>query len=301
MCVSSSRRRAAARPQRPGFYFPIDRSASDGYRARPVSRPEVLSIASELALEAVAPDVYVGASALEEGRVFGGLMIAHALRAAHATVPDDRIAHSLQCAFVRAGRNDESLRYEVERTHEGASFSTRRVVVHQAGAVAFVLTARFQVAEDGPEYQPAAGPTGPRPEELPVGRYDSPWFESRDVPPDAPGHPAHARAAWFRCRTVLPDDAAMQQHALAFLTDHGPTRAVRQPHLDDYDTERRISVSLDHAVWFHRPARVEEWLLYELVPASTSGGRGLALGTVRTAGGDLVATVAQEALLRMLG
>src|SRR5262245_47585497 len=186
MCVSSSRRRAAARPQRSGFYFPIDRSASDDYRARPMSRPEVLSIASELALEPVAPDVYVGASALEEGRVFGGLMIAHALRAAHATVPDGRLAHSLQCAFVRAGRNDESLRYEVERTHEGASFSTRRVVVHQAGAVAFVLTARFQVPEDGPEYQPADPPPDGDPETLPVGRYDSPWFESRDLGPDAP-------------------------------------------------------------------------------------------------------------------
>lgn len=265
-----------------------------------MSTPTVRSIATQLALEPVAPDVYVGASQIDEGRVFGGLMIAHALRAAHSTVPDGRLAHSLQCAFVRAGRNDEQLRYEVERTHEGSSFSTRRVVVHQVGRVTFVLTARFQVPEDGPEYQPAAPPPDGDPEALPVGRYDSPWFESRDVAPDAPGRPAHARAAWFRCRTALPDDPVLQQHALAFLSDHGPTRAVRQPHLADYDTERRISVSLDHAVWFHRPARVEEWLLYELVPASTSGGRGLALGTVRTRQGELVATVAQEAMLRML-
>ena len=214
-------------------------------------------------------------------------------------MPGGRLAHSLQCAFVRAGRNDEPLRYEVERTHEGSSFSTRRVVVHQAGRVTFVLTARFQVPEDGPEYQPAAPPPDGDPEALPIGRYDSPWFESRDVAPDAPGARPR-RAAWFRCRTTLPDDPVLQQHALAFLSDHGPTRAVRQPHLDDYDTERRISVSLDHAVWFHRPARVEEWLLYELVPASTSGGRGLALGTVRTRQGELVATVAQEAMLRML-
>jgi acyl-CoA thioesterase-2 len=259
---------------------------------------EVRSIASQLALEPVAEDVYVGASQLDEGRVFGGLMIAHALRAAHLTVPDGRLAHSLQCAFVRAGRNAETLRYEVERTHEGTSFSTRRVVVHQRG-VAFVLTARFQVPEHGPDYQPDRPPPDGDPAALPVGRYDSPWFESRDVAPDGPGAPPHARAAWFRCRTTLPDDPVLQQHALAFLTDHGPTRAVRQPHLDDYDTERRVSVSLDHAVWFHRPVRVEEWLLYELVPASTSGGRGLALGTIRTRGGDLVATVAQEALLRL--
>jgi acyl-CoA thioesterase II len=174
------------------------------------------------------------------------------------------------------------------------------VAATQVAGMAIVVTARFQVAEDGPEYQPPADPVGTSPELLPVGRYDSPWFESRDVPADDPGHPPHARAAWYRSRSVLPEDPALQQQALTFLTDHGPTRAVRQPHVDDYDTERRISVSLDHAVWFHRPARVEEWLLYQLVAASTSGSRGLAIGTVRTAGGELVATVAQEAMLRML-
>jgi acyl-CoA thioesterase II len=282
------------------FYFPIDRSASGGYGARPVEPSDSRTIAVQLALDEIGPDVYVGASDPHDGRVFGGLMIAHALRAAHLTVPDGRIAHSLHSAFVRAGRSDEPLRYEVERTHEGGSYSTRRVVAHQAAGVAFLLTARFQVPEDGPDYQTAPDPVGLQPEQLPVGRYDSPWFESRDVAADEPGHPPHARAAWFRSRSVLPDDAALQQHALAFLTDHGPTRAVRQPHLEGYDTERRLSVSLDHAVWFHRPAMVEEWLLYQLVPASTSGSRGLAIGTVRTAGGELVATVAQEAMLRML-
>jgi acyl-CoA thioesterase-2 len=227
-------------------------------------------------------------------------MIAHALRAAHLTVPEGRIAHSLHSAFVRAGRSDEPLRYQVERTHDGGSYSTRRVVANQAAGVTFVLTARFQVPEDGPDYQPDAYPVGVPPEQLPVGRYDSQWFESRDVAPGEPGRPPHARAAWFRCRSTLPDDPALQQHALAFLTDHGPTRAVREPHLEDYDTERRISVSLDHAVWLHRPTVVEDWLLYQLVPVSTSGSRGLAIGTVHTTAGDLVATVAQEAMLRML-
>jgi len=265
-----------------------------------VSSADARSIAEQLALEVVAPDVFVGSSQLDEGRVFGGLMIAHALRAAHLTVAEDRVAHSLQGAFLRAGRNDEALHYEVERTHDGSSFNTRRVIARQGGTVAFALTARFQVVEEGPDYQTAPEPLGVAPEDLPVGRYDSPWFESRDVSADDPDRPPHARAAWFRCRTALPVDPVLQQHALAFLSDHGPTRAVREPHLDDYDTERRISVSLDHAVWFHRPARVEDWLLYQLVPASTSGGRGLALGTVRTAEGLLVATVAQEAMLRML-
>ena len=231
--------------------------------------------------------------------MFGGLFVGQSLRAAHLTLGDDRPAHSLHGTFVRAGRNGEALRYEVERTQDGGSFSTRRVVVRQASDVVYVVTARFHGEEPGPEYELPPDPPGAPPEQLPVGRYDSPWFESRDCPADEPGHPRHARSAWFRARSPLPDDPVLHQHALAYLTDHGPTRAVREPHLHHRDIERRISVSLDHSVWFNRPARVDEWLLYQLVPASTVGGRGLAIGTVRTQEGALVATVTQEAMLRL--
>lgn len=269
-----------------------------------MDQPAPRTLAEQLALEQVDEDVFVGAGApvvgsRVEDRVFGGLLVAHALRAAHATVAGDRIAHSLHSAFLRAGRTDEPLRYEVERTHNGGSFSTRRVVARQSGDTVFVLTGKFQVPEDGPHYQPPAGPMGVAPDGLEIGRYDGPFIESRDVPPDEPGQPRHARTAWFRARSPLPDDPVLHQHALAYLSDHGPTRAVREPHVGHLDLEQRISVSLDHAVWFHRPARVDDWLRYQLVPATTVGGRGLAIGTIHTPGGTLVATVTQEAMLRI--
>ena len=262
--------------------------------------PDLPNIADELALEALGGGAFVGVSDRREGRVFGGLLVAQSLRAAQLTVEPGRAAHSLHGVFVRAGRAGAPLRYDVESTHDGGSFSTRRVVATQDGAVAFLLTARFQADEEGPEYQVEPAPVGPRPETLPVGRYDSPWFESRDVDADEPGQPTHARVAWFRARSPLPDDTELHRHALAFLSDHGPTRAVREPHVNSVDTERRMSVSLDHSVWFHRPARVDEWLRYSLTPMATVGGRGLALGSIRTAVGELVATVAQEAMLRIL-
>jgi acyl-CoA thioesterase-2 len=258
------------------------------------------TIADHLALEQVTADGFV-AKPQGEGRVFGGLLVAQSLRAASFTLDadEDRPAHSLHGTFVRAGRNGVPLSYAVERIHDGGSFSTRRVVVTQDGDVVFLATARFHADEAGPEYEPPPDPPGAPPDELPVGRYDSLWFESRDCPRDEPGHPVHARAAWFRARAPLPDDPVLHQHGLAFVTDHGATRAVREPHLEHPGVERRQSVSLDHAVWFHRPARVDDWLLFQLVPLATIGGRGLAVGTVRTAAGALVATVAQEAMLRL--
>lgn len=232
-------------------------------------------------------------------RTFGGLLVGQALAAAHRTVAAGRPAHALHASFVRPGTTDEPLRYDVERTNDGARFATRRVVAQQAHGVVLVLSADFQADESGPEYEREERTHLPGPDGLAVGRYTTRWFESRDVDPDRPGAPAHARAAWFRARAPVGDDAPLHQHALAMLTDHGPTRAVRQPHLATLDVERRQSVSLDHSVWFHRPARVDGWLAYELVPIVTTGGRGFAIGTVRTPDGTLVASVAQEALLRI--
>ena len=139
----------------------------------------------------------------------------------------------------------------------------------------------------------------PGPDGLRRGRYDNPYIESRDVPV--------ARRA-TRCRTPagpgsdptapVPDDPLLHLQALAYLSDHGPTRAAREPHAHLADDARRMSVSLDHSVWFHRPVDVNQWLLSELVPVATGRGRGLSLGTLRTVDGTLVATVAQEVLLR---
>jgi acyl-CoA thioesterase-2 len=231
--------------------------------------------------------------------VFGGQLVAQALRAARRSGVDRR-PHSVHASFLGAADGRRTLTYEVERTRDGGSFSTRRVLARQDDTVVFALTVGFHDPEDGPTYEVPADPGVPPPEDLPVGRYATPWFDSRDVPTAAgpPGMP-HVRRAWFRARAPMPDDPATHDEALAYLTDHGPTRAVREPHADHPGMEGRMSVSLDHAVWFHRPARVDRWLLSELLPVSTGGGRGLAIGTVRTEDGMLVATVAQETLLRL--
>lgn len=256
------------------------------------------TVADALSLAPVDDGAFVGGSTSGEQRVFGGLLVGQALRAAQLTLEPAWLPHSLHASFVRAADGREPIRYEVEVTRDGGSFATRRVVALQPGGPVLTLTAGFHDDEDGPEYEPPPAGDVPPPETLPEGRYRSGLFESRDVPEVGPGH---TRRAWFRSVLPLPDDPALHRCALALLTDHGPTRAVRQPHADHPGVERRMSVSLDHTVWFHRPVRVDEWLLSELAPAATGAGRGLALGSVRTEAGALVATVAQEALLRLPG
>ncbi len=232
--------------------------------------------------------------------MFGGLLVGLALRAAASTVTPERSAHSTHGSFLDDGDGRIAVRYTVEATRDGASFSLRRVVAEQDGRPLFTATASFQAPEVGLEYQAPGFATVPPPDDLPVGRYDNPWFESRDVPVDRVENASpHARFAWFRTRTKLPDDPSLHIQALVYLTDHGATRAVREPHAHHPHVERRMSVSLDHTVWLHTPVRVDEWLLSELHPVVTGGGRGLAIGSVQTVDGRLAATVAQEALLRI--
>jgi len=132
-----------------------------------------------------------------------------------------------------------------------------------------------------------------------AGRYDNPLIQSRDVPVDAvsAGLP-HTRRAWFRVRAPLPDEPDLHLQTVAYLSDFGATRAVREPHAHLADDASRRSVSLDHSVWFHRPVDASGWLLSELTPMASGRGRGLAVGTIRTEDGHLVATVAQEVMLR---
>ena len=251
-------------------------------------------IAARLAVDDTGDDVFVNREPIEGNHVFGGLLIAQSLRAAALTVGPHRTAHSVHASFVAAGTGGEPIRYRVERTRDGSSFATRRVVAEQERGTVLVLTVGFHHDEPGPEYETPMPLDVPPPEELPVGRYDSPLFESRDAPP-APGH---MRRAWFRPLTPLPTDAEVHLQALAFLSDFGATRAAREPFAHLADDARRQSVSLDHSIWFHRPARVDGWVLSELAPAATGQGRGLALGSIRSRDGALLATIAQEVLLR---
>ena len=255
-------------------------------------------MADRLALADTGDGVFLTATPPDPGHVFGGLLIGQALRAAQLTVPDDRPAHSLHLSFAVAGTGGEAIRYEVERTRDGSSFATRRVVARQARGIVAVLTADFHHDEPGVEYETPATAGIPGPDGLPVGRYDNPFIESRDVPVLDGDRLPHTRRAWFRPTTPVPDDPLLHLQALAYLSDHGPTRAAREPHAGLADDARRMSVSLDHSVWFHRPVDVNQWLLSELLPVATGRGRGLSLGTIRTADGTLLATVAQEVLLR---
>jgi acyl-CoA thioesterase-2 len=272
-----------------GRGFPL---AGDDLEARPVE--EQLALAG-------GDGRFTGVAVGRVRHTFGGMLVAQALRAAQVTgVPAGRRPNSVHGSFIGSPDGRLPLEYEVERTRDGRSFSTRRVVVRQSGATVFVLNASFHDDEPGLAYELPPEPGVPDPEDLPVGRYATPFFDSRDVPvASAPSRPPLARRAWFRSRLPMPDDQLLHDQALAYLSDHGPTRAVREPFADHPGVEQRMSVSLDHSVWFHRPARVDEWLLSELVPVWTGAGRGLALGTIRTASGALVATVTQETLLRV--
>jgi acyl-CoA thioesterase-2 len=257
------------------------------------------SLTGRLALAPGGNDRFVSVEPASGPPVFGGLLIGQALRAAALTVDGVLPARSLHASFLVSGTAGEPLHHEVERTRDGASFSTRRVVVRQGRGIVLVLTADFHREEDGVEYERPAVQGIPGPEGLARGRYDNPVVESRDVPVgEGPTTPEHARRAWFRVVEPLADDPALHQHALAYVSDHGPTRAAREPHAHLADDARRQSVSLDHSVWFHRPADPNRWILSELVPVATARGRGLAIGTLRTEEGVLVATVAQEVLLR---
>ena len=257
------------------------------------------SMANRLALDEIDDHTFTSRHPTDPGHVFGGLLIGQALRAAHLTVANGRSAHSLHASFVAAGGPDERLLLTVERTRDGGSFATRRVVVSQERGVVLVLTADFHDDETGVEYETPPTPDVPGPDGLGVGRYASRWFESRDVPVGAViAGPPHARHAWFRPTSPMPDDPDLHLQALAYVSDHGPTRAAREPHVHLADDARRMSVSLDHSVWFHRPVDVNGWLLYELLPVATGRGRGLSIGSIRTLDGALAATVAQEVVLR---
>lgn len=256
------------------------------------------SMLERLALDEVEPDVFETHEPPAPGHVFGGLLIGQAVRAAQLTVDGDKAVHSLHLSFAVAATGGEAIRYEAERTRDGASFATRRVLARQAKGVVAVLMADFHRDESGVEFERPPTPGVPGPDGLPTGRYDNPYIESRDVPP-LPADPVpFARRAWFRPTAPVPHDPLLHLQVLAYLSDHGPTRAAREPHAHLADDARRMSVSLDHSVWFHRPVDVNQWLLSELVPMATGRGRGLALGTLRSADGTLIATVAQEVLLR---
>jgi acyl-CoA thioesterase II len=257
------------------------------------------------------PDVFRGETGGEGGRrLFGGHVAAQALRAAALTVRPEQRVSSLRAYFLRSGRFGPPLELAVERVRDGRSFTTRRVVARQDGETILTLESTFHAGEPGDEYEPKPPPV-PLPDACaPLQR--PPWMQRRPVDmrvvdpvaPErdgvSPGGGAAAGAArrtiWMRLPGEVPDDPTLHACLLTYLTDMGPAGVVRAsvaaPH------RQTMSVSLDHCLWFHRPTRPDDWLLYDLTAVSTSAGRGLATGAVWTSAGSLAATVTQEVLLR---
>ncbi len=239
-------------------------------------------------------------------RVFGGQVAAQAVRAAQLTVSSDRPIHSLHAYFIRPGRPGEPIDMLVERPRDGKSFTSRRVKAVQSDEVIFDMIASFHRAEAGPEYQVPLADDVPSPEEAPepkgmFGRMRSLMpFDMRELGPTEPvdGIYRSTRRAWFKTAGELPDDPAIHAAVLAFASDMGVVSAARVPVAGEEEWERFMGASLDHAVWFHRPIRADEWILFDLRTISSSGARGLAAGTMHARGGVLGVSVAQEALIR---
>lgn len=258
----------------------------------------------------------------EEGwkRVYGGQVLGQALVAAQRTVEPGRAVHSLHAYFILPGDPAAPILYQTERSRDGRSFATRRVVAIQHGRPIFNLSASFHVAEEGFAHQDAM-PAVPGPEGLaddetilaaaadqlpPTSRAF--WLRPRAVemrPLDgrspfdsAPAPPA--RAVWFRVRGPVGDDDARHRAMLAYISDNMLVGTAALPHGQRWFDPKFQVASLDHAMWFHAPVRVDQWHLYHLASPWAGGARGLAMGRVYSQAGVLVASVAQEGLLRRL-
>ena len=251
--------------------------------------------------------------------VFGGQVLGQALSAAQQTVDPDRSAHSLHAYFLRAGNVDKPIVYNVEHARDGHSFSVRRVVAIQHGQPIFNCSVSFQVAESGVEHQ-LPMPTVPRPDDLPVGDQLPPetlakipaklqrWltmrgpFEFRRVYPRNeldPGKQPPYQHVWFRLLDRAPDDEVLHRAMLAYASDFHLIGTTTFPHGISYLQKNVQMASLDHALWFHRPFRVDEWLLYSCDSPTAQGARGLARGMIFDLNGKLVASTAQEGLIRL--
>lgn len=243
------------------------------------------------------------------GGLYGGHIVAQALRAANSTVEEGFVPHSLRAYFIRRGDNSETVRYEVDRIRNGKSFVTRRVVARQAIGAILNLEASFQKPEASPEVATVSmSPHIPMPDDLPeVTDSWSPFFEQRDIPADyvfEGSRDGQGRmATWYRTRENFGEDQLLNRCALAFLSDDLPTgaviRAVPELNAKWNTNDAFFSASLDHTIWFHRDVDVSQWHLYEMNCHAYINGRGLSFGYVFAQDGTHVATVAQETLVRL--
>lgn len=250
--------------------------------------------------------------------VFGGQVLGQALSAASRTMTPDRQAHSLHAYFLLPGEH-APVTYEVDRVRDGRSFSTRRVRALQGDKTIFELMASFQTADEGVDHQ-ATMPDVPGPEGLAdesaalqgIRQILPPYFQDKSLAPRGlefrrvapldllnPAPRTGGSCVWVRAKAPLPDDPALHRALLAYGSDHGFITVANEPHgLTLFRGNLRMA-SLDHTMWFHRDFRLDQWLLYQIESPSASGARGLCLGRFYTQDGQLVASVAQEGMIRL--
>ena len=267
-------------------------------------------------------DEFVGARAPERsGMTYGGQLLAQAVAAAYRTVDDDRHVNSLHALFLRAGDVDLETVWRVERIRDGRSFANRSVSGFQQDREIFRVIISFHVVEDGMEYRPEPDveiASLPQPDDVTMSyidfcvahpdlEADTDWsgqdrpMDIRYIdPPDPTGGPPDTspQLMWIRLAEDLPDDPSIHQAGLAYLADATLVDHVLLPHGFRWHDHRLTGVSLDHAMWFRRAQRADEWLLYDQRVESTGGARGLATGRFYTRSGELVATCTQEGLMR---
>ena len=270
-----------------------------------------------LDLEQIELNIFRGRSPDEQRqRVFGGQVAGQALVAAGRTVPADRPVHSLHAYFIRPGDPSVPIVYTVDRVRDGRSFTTRRVSAIQHGKIIFTLSASFQHPEPGPEHADPI-PQAPRPEEVEPNRERlARYFDQ--APPEFLDNPIELRSVgplsieadldpslrttrnmvWLRVNGDLPDDPLLHVCLMTYASDMTLLDPVLLAHGLSWMDGRTTGASLDHAMWFHRPFRIDQWLLYAQESPIASGARGLGRGEVFTADGELVVSVVQEGLIR---
>lgn len=277
-----------------------------------------LELLEHLKLERLEDNLFRGSSRdIGTPQVFGGQVLGQALLAASETVID-RFAHSLHAYFLRAGDPEYPIVYDVDRSRDGNSFTVRRVVAIQHGRPIFNMAVSFQADQQGVEHQFTApevpdpdeiGETEPMPREImdKMPRKFQRWFkrggpfEFRAVTPLDPMNPEKRppyKDIWFRCRGTLPDDDCLHRVLLAYASDFHLIGTATLPHGLSYLKGNVRMASLDHALWIHRPPRVDEWLLYSCDSPSSSGSRGMARGLIFDRQGSLIASSAQEGMIR---
>jgi len=275
-----------------------------------------------LDLEEIDRNIYRGRNErAQRERLFGGQVAAQALAAAGRTV-EGRVAHSLHAYFLRPGDPRVPVLYTVDRIRDGQSFTTRRVVAIQRGQAIFNMSVSFQVVEAGYEHQQLEMPSAPAPETLPT------WAERAEqaklvlpvesfswVTDNRPIDLRHVLAptflgggarrggnlVWLRASDPLPEDPFLHQCVVAYASDMSLLDTVVLPHGRSGPLGPVMMASLDHAIWFHHPIRADDWLLYVQDSPAAAGARGFARGTIFTRAGKLVASVAQEGLMRPTG